>query len=445
MALDGHGRVVVTGRSESDIATVAYDVATGAQLWAARYPSDANGRAALTVDPAGYVYVVGTTTIGHFLTLKYSPLGEELWAAAFDAGGSANGYAVTTDGFGHVFVTGTASSILDFTCLTVEYDALGRTRWAAIYDAGLNDRAYSVAVDDAGHVYVAGSTERAGTGWDFLTIKYDTDAYAKGDFDADRHSDLVLSRPETGELALWTMNGTERVSTVTLPSAGPNQRVAGVDDFDGDGDSDLLLWDRATRALELWSMNGTTREAVVPLAIRRLSSAWEPVATGDFDWDGKPDLVWRNRDSQQLRIWTLNGLQRTGTITPTPAQAVDANWELVAARDYDGDGHTDLLWYNVSSGKTVQWLMDANVQRVSGRFTTPASAGDNNWRPVASADYGVGPNGVVGSNDLVWRNSTSGRYVVWYLDYEGRRTAGTFTNPPEPDSNPTAWTVAGPK
>ena len=130
---------------------------------------------------------------------------------------------------------------------------------------------------------------------------------------------------------------------------------------------------------------------------------------------------------------------------PVPAQAVDANWEIVGARDFDGDGATDLLWYNSTSGKIVQWLMDASVQRLTGRFTVPAQAGDANWKVLAAGDFGVGAGGVAGSNDVVWHNASSGKLVVWYLDLAGNRTAGTFTTPDGPPAPATDWTVAGPR
>jgi len=117
----------------------------------------------------------------------------------------------------------------------------------------------------------------------------------------------------------------------------------------------------------------------------------------------------------------------------------------VAALDYDADANRDFLWYNWSSGKIVQWLMNAALQRVTGRFTTPANAGDANWKVLASADYGVGAGGVAGTNDVVWRNATSGRVVVWHLDLAGNRTTGLFTSPDAPSPDPAGWTIVGPR
>ena len=170
---------------------------------------------------------------------------------------------------------------------------------------------------------------------------------------------------------------------------------------------------------------------------------WKLSATADFDHDGGPDILWRNETSQRLVIWTMNGTVKAGNILPSPDHAVDGNWEIVGARDFDGDGNTDLLWYNGTSGKVVIWRMDASVVRLSGSFTTPANAGDNNWRVVATADYGKGVGGVLQTPDLLWRNASSGRLVIWHLDWSGTRTAGLFTTP---DSmGDLAWLVVGPR
>ncbi|MBP7867639.1 MAG: FG-GAP repeat protein, partial [Acidobacteria bacterium] len=48
-------------------------------------------------------------------------------------------------------------------------------------------------------------------------------------------------------------------------------------------------------------------------------------AVGDFNGDGKPDVMWRNRVSGANAVWYLDGVAVTGT---APFVAVGTTWEL---------------------------------------------------------------------------------------------------------------------
>ena len=138
--------------------------------------------------------------------------------------------------------------------------------------------------------------------------------------------------------------------------------------------------------------------------------------------------------------------RKTGALVPSPDQAVDGNWEIVAALDFDHDNNRDLLWYNTSSGKIVIWFLDQQAVRILGKFTDPPNAGDANWRVVAAGDYGPPARGDQ-LPDIVWRNATSGRLVIWHMNgsFESpARLSGTFTSPDRPEP-PLDWTVVGPK
>ncbi len=272
-------------------------------------------------------------------------------------------------------------------------------------------------------------------------------SHVKGDLSDDLNTDLVLANRNAPVHRVWTLDGDlNRLAEVDVSpdQTGPDWQLGGVDDFDGDGQDDLVFRN-ASGAVELWLMNGTSRiGAPVPLNGTAPAPEWKLSATADFDHDARPDLVWRNTATRALEIWTMNGATPTGTITPTPAQATDANWEIVAALDMDRDGNNDFVWYNRTSGRIVFWFMDAAVQRLAGQFATPMQAGNANWKVLAAGDYGVGPNGRPGTFDLVWRNADSGRFVVWNMDTRGVRTAGRFVNPPAP-ADPLEWTIAGPR
>ncbi len=221
-----------------------------------------------------------------------------------------------------------------------------------------------------------------------------------------------------------------------------------MDDFDADGRSDLVFWNQLTGNVEIWLMNGVARVGTpVPLSGGAvLPTNWDLSATADFNHNGRPDLLWRNTTSQKLVIWTMNGSAKVGSLVPNPSQAVDGNWTVVAALDYSNDGNTDLLWYNTSSGKIVTWYMDASVARTSGQFTTPANAGNANWRVLAGADYSrtYVAGSPLGAPDIVWRNETSGNQVVWHMDLASTRIAGQFTSPAA-NTPALDWTVVGPR
>ena len=250
----------------------------------------------------------------------------------------------------------------------------------------------------------------------------------------------LLAKSAPGSPWAWGAKATRRQtqSVIAVYFAAPGGSTtwypAGIDDFDGDYVDEIVGRDAATGA----AMVGSDVVAGAPA----LASNWKLSATGDFNADGRADILWRNVTSQKLVIWTMNGATKVGNIIPSPDQAVDANWEVAAAADFNGDGHRDLLWYNQTSGKIVLWTMSAAAGRLSGQFTNPAAVGNNNWKALAVGDYGKGPGGVYDAQDIVWQNDTSKRVVIWYMDHAGNRTSGTFTTP---DTLFDSWELLGPR
>ncbi len=310
----------------------------------------------------------------------------------------------------------------------------------------------SSAPEDAGSIDLAGNAVYA-AGLGVWRVDSPVATFVKGDLDGDGQADLVFGNTaDARRHQVWLMNGVERagVADITPDTPSADWQVRGVDCFDTDGRSDLLLWNRATGQVEFWFLNGTTRVgAPKPLggAAPVLPTNWEPVATADFNHHHSPDILWRNTTSGKLVVWAMYWNYRIETLVPTPNQAADLNWDVVAAQDYDDDGNVDLLWYNATSGKVVTWLLDATLTRTAGRFTTPAGAGDANWRPVASADYsraGLPGTPPVGSPDIVWRNETSGNQVVWHMDFGSARVHGEFTSPAA-NAPALDWTIIGPR
>lgn len=190
LAVDGVGNVYVTGYSREigsidDYTTLKYDT-NGNPLWAKHYhgPVDNDYATALAVDSAGYVYVTGYSKAGgstnyDYATVKYSPDGAQLWVAR--DGGPGNGddepCAVAVDGAGNVYVTGfRTGNGTGYDYLTIKYDGSGAKQWERPYDgsqANGDSQARALALAPAGYLYVTGWAQSSFTGRDYVTLKYD--------------------------------------------------------------------------------------------------------------------------------------------------------------------------------------------------------------------------------------------------------------------------------
>jgi hypothetical protein len=169
----------------SDYATIKYD-SNGQQLWVARYNGGGFGPdspAAMALDPNGNVYVTGATYgydgVPHYATLMYDANGNAIWAARYIGPGNGldTAAAIGADPAGNVYVTGSSTGdVASLDYATIKYDAAGNQLWVARYDgpASGDDVAVALAVSGAGNVYVTGSSSGTDTGVDYATIRYDS-------------------------------------------------------------------------------------------------------------------------------------------------------------------------------------------------------------------------------------------------------------------------------
>lgn len=154
-------------------------------LWESRFTSagaNSDSGKEIVIDAAGNVYVTGTSftngTNGYdIVTIKYDPLGNQLWTATFNGSASAldEGRDIAVDASGNVYVTGyTASSGPNYDYVTIMYNSAGAQQWATLYNGTGNgfDEAYGIAIDNAGNSYVTGTSDAGSQGSNFVTIKY---------------------------------------------------------------------------------------------------------------------------------------------------------------------------------------------------------------------------------------------------------------------------------
>ena len=96
-----------------------------------------------------------------------------------------------------------------------------------------------------------------------------------------------------------------------------------------------------------------------------MTKDWTDVGTGDFNGDGKSDILWRNTDGR-VAIWLMNGIDREGGYgDPTVAD----DWTIVGTGDFNGDGKSDILWRNID-GRVAVWLMNGMTAKSAAVVST---------------------------------------------------------------------------
>src|SRR5437667_5671258 len=116
------------------------------------------------------------------------------------------------------------------------------------------------------------------------------------DVSGDGHSDVLWRNTLTGENYLYPMNGTQILAGegYLRTVADPNWTVAGIGDFDGDGRADILWSNTSTGQNYIYFMDGTTIKPTEGFIRTVADQSWQVAGIGDFDGDGKDDILWRN-------------------------------------------------------------------------------------------------------------------------------------------------------
>ena len=262
MATDDAGNVYVAGITYSadtgdDYAILKYD-ATGTNVWTTLYEG-VNGSdwpTGIAVDYLSQVYVSGVSVANDayidYYTLKLDTSGAAVWGIRYGVDGNGDSWAsdVAVDSNLNVTVTGVSfapSSGFDY--VTIQYDSLGEEAWLTRYTSLLNlgyDEATSLGMDSQGYIIVTGVTEASDGTDDIVTVKYDssgvalwTNQYAGGE----NVDDMALSLSVDGNDAVLiggmaiTDTSLENYAVIKYQADGT---VAWNSEFDGPGNSSNL-------------------------------------------------------------------------------------------------------------------------------------------------------------------------------------------------------------
>ena len=223
---------------------------------------------------------------------------------------------------------------------------------------------------DAGSLGEQTAMVRPGTGWLWA---------GNADFNGDGRADNLFRNAVTGENLVWYLDASGArtgSANLSIATVDPSWSIAGVGDFNADGRADVLWRNQDAALTSLWTMNGVTATSTNLLSVQA-GAQWQIDGVGDFNGDGKSDILWRDPTTGLTSIWQMNGA--TATATTLLSASAPVGWTVGAVGDFTGDGKADIAWLT-SSGTTELWQMNGATRTAVTTPTWALPGGD--WNVV---------------------------------------------------------------
>ncbi len=261
---------------------------------------------------------------------------------------------------------------------------------------------------------------------------FDVVRYNAGDFNGDGRDDVLLQHGN-GTITDWLgqANGgffsNHAAANHVLPAAW---HVVGVADFNGDGRDDILLRNDSGSVTN-WlgqpngSFSGNQSVGSYPLPL-----AWHVAGMGDFNGDGRDDVLLRH-DSGTITEWLGQADGGFHSNHTTATYDLASQWHVEGTGDFNGDGREDVLLRH-DNGAVTNWLGQANGGFLSNHGTA------NYALPTAWNVLGIGDFNGDGRDDVLLRHQ-DGAITNWLGQSEG----AFFSNHVSAAySLPSGWDVA---
>ncbi len=381
LTIDGNGKLLLGGR--------ATDAATGNDDFAlARYNSDGSldssfgSSGTVRTDLGGAEYGGGVVEVAggkliqagtsvttrpagggiafdyQSIFLQYNSDGSLDSSFGNNGVGQGIGGPLAVDANGKLFGASSQADVTGAALTVVSYDdALKNTEtflsWQTDSSASDFGQVSAVSLSPIGAFNTALGRTITDTSWQFQTT---------GDFNGDGQEDAVLRQfGGSNQVLLWTLNsdGTVIASERFIGRSieDPNWSIKGAADFNNDGNTDLLVRNANADLNVVWYLDAQQNIVSEKLIGRGFQdNDWKIIATNDFNADGQADILLRNEVSAQLLVWQLNGDQ-IETEYLAGRVISDTNWRVEGSRDFNNDGHADLLVRNASIQRSFLWLM----------------------------------------------------------------------------------------
>jgi len=181
-----------------------------------------------------------------------------------------------------------------------------------------------------------------------------------GDFNGDGIDD-ILWRNDNGAIFNFigkANGGVQNNGDNSWMGLSSSWTVSGVGDFNGDGKDDILFRDANGVIFNYLGTASGGFTGNTGNLYTDIGDEWTVAGTGDFNGDGRDDILFRNDNGAITNfLGTANGgMQSNGDNSYTAMSNV---WHVEAIGDYNGDGRDDILWQH-DNGTIIDWLGTAS-------------------------------------------------------------------------------------
>jgi hypothetical protein len=244
-------------------------------------------------------------------------------------------------------------------------------------------------------------------------------AIAVADFNGDGKLDLVVGDNQFGTLDLLLGNGDGTFQPMTVLPAAGNPVALAVADLNGDGSPDLVVATGANDQIVTLLNNGKGTFSN-PQAVSVAGAI--ALAIGDFNGDGKPDVACATLVGGTAAVVLLlgEGNGQLGAPTKIVSEGNPTGVAIVAAGDFNGDGHLDLVASLNQLSGNYTLMLEGNGD---GTFQKPAKYSMGSPQAFGVADF----NGD-GRVDIVTANGSINTSLLSVLLGEGN---GEFQTAPQ--------------
>ena len=278
---------------------------------------------------------------------------------------------------------------------------------------GKGDGTFSTSVD-----YVAGSVPMSVT---------------TGDFNGDGKLDIAVANRVDNTVSVFLAKGDGTFQPAAPYLAGPSPRAVIAADLNGDGRDDLVVADEScliifppcptpggSVSILIANADGTF-QAPVSYAVNGYPVS---VAVGDFNGDGKLDLVVANGNSPgTVSVLLAKG---DGTFQPPVDYATAQNPQAVTIGDFNGDGKLDLAVAAGGFSGTVSVLLGNG----NGTFQAHVDSSLGQQGPISIVATDLNHDGKL---DLVVANNTDSSVSVLLGNGDGTFQNQTTYRPGHPN------------